>query len=136
MRCDGVHQRRRETGVSIKAEPAQPAADGVLIRRVGAALDDRGDECREARRRPARFGRQFSMNEIKAVERMFEVLNPTVHMYTAALACITLNGGFGIDDRELVPVCSYRQFVARHHRHHREKRTRWLPTLRAAASMI
>jgi hypothetical protein len=36
MRCDGVHQWRRETVVRLKAELAQSAADGVLIRRVGA----------------------------------------------------------------------------------------------------
>jgi hypothetical protein len=136
MRCDRVHQRRRETVVRLGSELTQSAAHGVLIRRVGATLDDRGDERSEARRRPARFGRQFSVNEIEAVERMFGVLDPAVHMYAAALAGVTLNSGVGIDDHELARVFRHRQLVARHHRHYREERTRRLPALRAAASMI
>src|SRR5712692_11053050 len=87
MRCDRVHQWRRETVVRLEAELAQSAAYTVLLRRVGAALDDRRDERGEAWRRPARVGRQFGVNEIEAIERMVGVLDPAIHMYPAALAC-------------------------------------------------
>src|SRR6202158_6271442 len=114
MCCVRVPQWGRETVVRLEAELAQSAAYTVLLRRVGTALDDRRDERGEAWRRPARVGRQFGVNEIEAIERMLGVLDPAVHMYPAALACVAMNRGIGIDNRKLACVFHHGQFVTRH----------------------
>ena len=65
VRRDSVHQRRRQTVIRLQAKFAEAAADSTLVSRVGARLDNRRDEGREPRPRPAWVRRQLRMNKIE-----------------------------------------------------------------------
>src|ERR1700728_3797527 len=65
--------------------------DRLHLGRVKARLNDRGDECRKLRWRPARVWRQFSMDEIQTVERMAFIFDSAVEMHPAAFAGVTLD---------------------------------------------
>src|SRR5688572_21142595 len=80
MRCDSVHQRRRQAVVRLKAKLLETRAHGVHLLRISSRLDDRGHKGCELRRRPALVTRAFGVDEIQAIERMVLVLYAAIHV--------------------------------------------------------
>src|SRR6185295_10411098 len=76
------------------------------------------------------------MDEVEAVERMRLVLDAAVHMGTAHLAGVALDGRRGIYDLQLVAVFRHFHVVARHNGDHRKSCALWLPAFGAAAGMV
>ena len=102
--CDAVHQGRRKAIVGFQTQVLQPGSDGLHFAGLCPRFDDGGDESCEFRSRPAAFPRQLGMDEVQSIERMFGVFDAAVHMDTAVLAGIPLNGCAGVDDFQLVRV--------------------------------
>src|ERR1700678_3320158 len=67
---------------------------------------------------------------------MLVVLDTTVQVDAAHLACMTLNGLRRIDDAQLVAVLSDLHLVLRHDRDHREQHALRPPALGAAADVV
>src|ERR1700722_7409312 len=70
------------------------------------------------------------------MERMTGLLDATVHMSAADFAGMTLDGGAGIDDPELLAILGHGDFVTRRDRHDRKQGALGLPALGTAAGMI
>src|SRR5450631_2679176 len=136
MRGKRVHQRRIQAVVWLQTQLSEPAAYRTHVRGIRARLDDRGDEGRKPRRRPAGLRRQFRVNEIETVKCMLAVLDAAEHVDPAHLACMTLNGGGRIDDAKLVAVLCDFHLVLRYDRDDREQRTLRLPALGTAAGVV
>src|SRR5262245_21316683 len=83
MRRDRVHQAGRQAVVWLEAELLEPAADRRHLARRRAGFDDRRNEGRKLRRRPALVLRELGVNEVEAVERVFGVLDAAVHVHAA-----------------------------------------------------
>src|SRR5262249_55931724 len=79
---------------------------------------------------------QLGVDEVEAVEGMALVLDPAVHMRAAGLAGVPLDHRRRIDDMQLVAVLEYGDVLPWHDGDDRERRTRRLPALGAAAGMI
>ena len=58
------------------------------------------------------------MDKVESIKRMLGVLDAAVHVHAALAAGVTLDGGIGVDDLELVGVPGDLQLVARHHGDH------------------
>src|SRR5947209_6997757 len=67
---------------------------------------------------------------------MLGVLDATVHVHAALAASVTLDGGIGIDDLELVRIFRDSKLVASHHRDLREHRAGRFPAFGASAYVI
>src|SRR5215469_5061979 len=65
-----IHERGAQAVVRLEALVAQRLAHVGHGRRRRAALDDRGDEGREAGAVPARILRQLGVDEVETVERV------------------------------------------------------------------
>jgi hypothetical protein len=109
-----VHQSRREAVVRLEMQLFEPRADGRHLIGRRPRLDDRGHKRGELGGRPAALLRKLSVDEIEPIERMLRVLDAAVHMRTTTGAGVSLNGGIGVPDLELVGVLGDTEFVARH----------------------
>src|SRR6267154_5007871 len=133
---DEIHQRRGQAIVGLELQLFQPCPHGAHVVGACARLDDRRNERRELRRRPARLVRALGVNEIESVQRMALVLDPAVHVDAAVLAGIPLDRRLEIHDRELAAVRLDAQVVAPHDGDLREQRAPGFPALGAAAHVI
>src|ERR1700687_81272 len=91
VRRDGIHQRRRQAIIGLQFELLETRADRTHLIGPRTGFDDRGDECRELRRRPASVVGELRVDEIEAVEGMRLVLDPAVHVHAAVLAGVALD---------------------------------------------
>ena len=117
-------------------ELLQPATNLAHLVRLGARLDDRRHEGREARLLPTRLLRQLGMKEVEPVERVRLVLDAAVHVRTALTASVALDRGARVNDLELVAVGDHLDSVARRHCDHGHERAGRLPAFSAAADVI
>src|SRR4029077_13621177 len=136
MRRDQIHERRREAVVGLKAEFLEARTDGPHLVGLGAGLDDRGHEGGEPRLFPTLLLGEFGVEEIKAVKRMRLVLDAAVHVHAAAAAGVALNGGFLIDDLQLVAIRGHADVVAAADADYREPRPLRLSAFGAAAGVV
>jgi hypothetical protein len=131
-----VHQRRRQAIVVRQAKFGQAGTHGRHVCRLGARLDDGGDECRELHRRPARFAGQFGMHEIETMERMDFVFDAADHVRAAGGAGVALDGRAGIDDRQLLSMRNDVDLLAGNDGDLREQGAFRLPALGATACVV
>lgn len=132
----GVHQRRREGVVRLEAEFFQPSSDRAHPLWFDSRFDHGRHEGGEFWRRPTRFPRQFRVDEIKSIERMIFVFNPTVHMHPAFFASVAVNGLRGVYDTKLISILDNGDVCARHNGDCRKKSAVRLPAPRAATDVI
>ena len=112
---DEVHQRGRQAIVGFKANLLQPCSDRTHVVGIRSGLDDRGDKGCKFRRGPAILIGQFRVDEIQSVEGVPLIFDPPVHVHTASLAGVTLNGRARINDLKLVSILSDADIVSGHH---------------------
>jgi hypothetical protein len=99
VRRDGIHQRRRQAVIRFQLQFLESRSDRCHIRGIGAGFNDRGNKRGELRRCPAFVRRKFRMDEIETEERMFFILNTSIHVHAAIFTGVTFDNRVGIDDR-------------------------------------
>src|SRR5574341_2220100 len=67
---------------------------------------------------------------------MLVVIDASVHMHAAILACVSLDDRLGVHRGKFVSIRAYLEVVPRHHRHLREQRAGRFPALGATAYMV
>jgi hypothetical protein len=116
MRCDRIHQARREAVIGLEPQLLQAGTHLTHPSGREACLDDGGDERGELGGRPALLAQELRVDEVKAVEGMVLVLYPPVHVRAAAGAGIAQDRGVAVHDFQLLLIGGHRDLVARYHR--------------------
>src|SRR5690606_5195580 len=93
VRCDGIHQGRREAVIGFKPKLPQTRTDGWHAYRIRPGLDHRRDERRKLRRGPAFLPRKLRVNEVEPVERVIAVLDAPIHVHATLATGVPLNHG-------------------------------------------
>jgi hypothetical protein len=130
-----IHECRRKAIIGLQIQLLKPRPDGIHIRRVESAFDNRGHEGGETRFSPADFLEAFGMNEGQSLERMLSLHWP-IHVHAALVARVTKDGRGRIDDNKLVPILKHFHVLCWHDCDDRKIGACRLPAFGAAAYVI
>src|SRR5262249_49524459 len=85
---------------------------------------------------PALVRRKLGVEKIEAIKRMTGIVDSSVHVHAASLACVALDRSVRVDDRKLVPVGGDLDVFPRGDRDLRKESAARLPTFGAAADVV
>lgn len=132
---EGLHEWRAQGIVGFQPERLELGADLIQLVLGEAVLRNGGHESRELGLLPSLLAAQLGVDKVESLEGVV-LLDASVHMCPAVFACVTQNGGFLIDNLELVAVGSHRDLVDGDDGDEREQSSLGLPACAAATSVL